>query len=536
MKEQIVVEKPKSKFGVYAWINKSDRIAYVGETCDLNHRLCEHIRSMYGYEKSSNDNLIYAFSRLNKAFVGRILYYSSNYNKIEETKEWLLDETIYMYAFVKNGYKLYNGKEALEYDENGKLNKYPAKLTDNAGNRSFLREKDISSGLDEYCKLYFGKFTKEEIDMKVGKAVKQVKDILENLKSESFIEINVNDAREKCNELACTYLRKEDMENLGILPVKKADFKQKIQNGEFDRIAVCGFGDYLEQSAITILQTKQHDIKNNTLQVKNEDIEIWEKLSQDEKGICMWAYGHSNPEKYRNYLCNGKEAKLPRYLLLPYVQSDKYSKLLWKKKDDSQFDYERQAGESMKDFFGRMREMYEDKERYADLQKTFVEYQKEIAKKPDFIKKGELYRAFLNYILKNDHFSFGYAWDRRTAKNINKCKKYPCNMFPQIIKKTTENTSRNSVSFLISEINYITCDVDDSLLLKCYKTHTGNDFKKTMHGPNNTACGEIVDKKKLLQIVENSSDDNDEIKFLLAKIEYPYVVANVKDPIFDILA
>ena len=81
MQYKIVVEKPKRKFGIYAWINVFDKMVYVGESSDLNRRLCEHLRSMYDIEESSNINLVSASKLNGKQFAGLVLFDDVVYNK-----------------------------------------------------------------------------------------------------------------------------------------------------------------------------------------------------------------------------------------------------------------------------------------------------------------------------------------------------------------------------------------------------------------------------------------------------------------------
>lgn len=256
---KIIVEKPKSKFGIYAWINTSDKMVYVGETCDLNRRFCEHIRSMYDMENSSNTNLVNAVKIPRKSVVGMVVYYADNYDKNFEylEKEWLIDETIYMYAFVQRGYRLYNGEYVITYDENGYIDYYPPILKDNEGTtRSFLMgdRDDMANNLYNYCQnKYTQKYDKETFDRKIKEAFNNIEKLFEriddvnkikknvkqfNIQGNNYYVIkteygneNINDINKVCNNLAKVFLQKDDVALLDLVPKTKEDLIKIIKKG-----------------------------------------------------------------------------------------------------------------------------------------------------------------------------------------------------------------------------------------------------------------------------------------------------------------
>lgn len=510
MQYKIVVEKPKRKFGIYAWINVFDKMVYVGESSDLNRRLCEHLRSMYDLEESSNFNLVCASKVKGKQFAGVVLFDDVVYNKNSaySSNEYLIDETIFMYAFVQKGYQLYNGKEVIKYNE-GKIDSYPKRLTDNEnGMRNFLRNNmDVMyEKLLDYCK-YKGVLEKEKIDKKIECANKNIANAINRINeidvtdkvsitsnrakkieidNKEYYIVSYGDKEKEinkvCDAISKVFLQTEDLEELGLVRKSKTDFIRIVENGDLDRIAICGFGDYLDQSAITILRTKQYDISHNTLIVNEESIEISERKDKD-KGICFWAYGRAETELYRNYL--SKNNQLPKYLIMPYVLNDKYAKSNSGKENHkrNQEIFNLKEGESIEAF-------------YEDMRKSFEN----------------------NRI---NSFALGYALNKKDVDNKRGRKyKYPERMFPSIINK-----DRKSVAFLISEIGYIDEPIKIQDLYPYFTSNTNNPLNKTLNGQNNVACAELSDKEGLIDRIKNNCYEDNGIMFLLAKIEYPYIVA-----------
>ena len=126
-----------------------------------------------------------------KQFAGLVLFDDVVYNKNSaySSNEYLIDETIFMYAFVQKGYRLYNGKEVIKYNE-GKVDFYPKRLTDNESEmRNFLRNNmDVMyEKLLDYCK-YKGVLEKEKIDKKIECANKNIDNAIDRIN-----EIDITD-------------------------------------------------------------------------------------------------------------------------------------------------------------------------------------------------------------------------------------------------------------------------------------------------------------------------------------------------------
>lgn len=318
-----------------------------------------------------------------------------------------------------------------------------------------------------------------------------------------------------CNEISKIYLKKNDVKDLSIHPKSKEELLRMLDSNDLEKIAVCKFGNYASQSALTILRTKQYDIMHNTLEVKGEDISISKREGGD-KGICFWAYGRSKTNEYRKYLSFDETDCAPRYLILPYVQSQLYATSKSdgaKQKNKDNLNFNPEDDESVEDFLERMKKYYKEGE--------------EKARNSSFEDR-----------LKYDKFAFGYAWNRRNVNNKKGIKKhYPADMFPAVIRKFTCNDQggigdRNSVAFLISEFDYIDVPIDIDKFYEYFTSNTGRVLNKSLKGQNGVSCAKLSDKEGLKKYLSGCYDDKDdgEIRVFLARIEYPYVAALVKDP------
>lgn len=502
------IEKPKQRMGIYAWINKEEMKVYVGESCNMNRRICEHIFSMYDYENSSNANLVRAFKN-GATLYGVVLKNSKSYSKdfYMNEKIWIYDETIYMYEFVKRGYHLYNGSELFVGEE------YPKTLTDNEkGLRSFLRgsEDVIENELETYCNIKG--FSLEHLKAKKEEAKKEVEkalDRIENNDLEYYIT-KESQIRTVCGKISKAYIQSEDAEAIGLSCIPSEKILSKISNDEFEKIAICGFGDYLDQSAVTILATKQYDIEHNSFKVTDRKVDIFEKNNNiEQKGICFWAYGRANTDEYRTYLSKNEEERKPRYLLLPYTTSNLYAKSNTTKKNqiDNKICFDLQEDDSMEDLFMRINDYKRKKEEvcnYNDKEDRMI----------------------------NDIFVKEFAWNRKDAKKADNRISYPKSMFPEIVKKVTKKNNilreKNNVAFLISQICYLDIQISIKQIEEYFTSNTNKNLVQTMKGSNNVSCATLTDKKGFMEYISKCNElkktDND-IKLFIAKLEYPYVVA-----------
>ena len=494
MKYKLFVEKPYSRSGVYAWINVKDKKVYIGESIDMNSRFCDHLRCMY-YKKNinalSNDSLIKAYKETDSPFFGVVLEYL--FSQKTDKNFFLVNETIYMYEFSKIGFHLCNNISR-----------------DNTGyTRSFLKKQESYSDLLDWCSKKG--IEKELTDIKIKTASIHVAEALERInRRDNFYHLtsNTDTAINKlCNEISKPYLKKTDLENLGIPPISKEEFIKRVNEGKFNKIAVCKFGNYLHQSAITILATKQYDIKHSALFIEADNkIRITER-DKNTSGICFWAYGKSDTDSYRCFLSSDGTDKTARYLILPYTQSNIYGKSKNKDLSDT-INYNFEEHEKIDDFYNRMKEYYECK-------KNRIANKRDSAEEISSFNESR-YRM-------NDNFAFGYAWDRKNANNKKGSKyAYPIeNMFPEIINKFTPRlNNKNNVAFLISEFEYLDAELNLSDFLSCFSSHITsynehNLLSDSIKGQNGIGCGTLEDKEKLKNSLHNADK---EVKLLIAKL------------------
>ncbi len=443
MNHKIFAEKPKRKSGVYAWINIENKRVYVGESWDMNTRFCDHIRGMFcNNDKLSNTNLVRAYQTTDSPFWGIPLEYLPLQKK--EKNSFLVNETIYMYEFLKKGYRLYN------------------EIKDNTGfSRSFLQKNPYKNLYEELLKWCFARnidqiFVDNKLKTASNNIDKALKYIEQSQKNHTCYNLfyclkkdaDINTMNELCNEMSKSYLRKADLATLGIPPMGKEEFIKRIDKNKFNRIAVCKFGNYLDQSAMTILATKLYDIEHNTLLVEADDIFKIKPKNKNKPGICFWAYGKSNTDNYRNFLSLDGKDKSPRYLILPYTTSDIYGKSKGINEENCNFE-----NGTIDDFFSKMNDEYIKKD--ADVRKLINKYKKIkkkinsknriIAPQQRFIYCSILENIYYNLRFNKDRFAFGYAYDRTNADNKNGPKfVYPTeSMFPEIIQKFSVGKNGN---------------------------------------------------------------------------------------------
>lgn len=105
-------------------------------------------------------------------------------------------------------------------------------------------------------------------------------------------------------------------------------------------------------------------------------------------------------------------------------------------------------------------------------------------------------------------------------------------MFPEIIQKFSVGKNgnlrnKNNVAFLISEFEYLDGEINLSDFLNCFNSK-GKKLSDSIMGINSVGCGELINCEKLKNCFGAPTD---EVKILIAKLEYPYVAALVRDPI-----
>ena len=549
MLEKVIVTKPQERCGVYAIINLVRKKVYIGESMDLYQRLSDHIRNiMFGLEDNgTNNNLVRDAKENGRTFEVFSVLFAPDYDKskkdVQRNHDWILDETIYMYLFRKYGFELYNG-------EDGRDNL--------GGERKFLIDNELAGdALENAMQTFFDKrFGKTLCELSA--LTDETRQMVWNIRAKSMIVEKMEpgngdilyalDPSAKksyvssvCNELLKERLKKEDMERCGVGGMDLREFVSLVNNGELDRIAFCKFGHYLDQSPVTILSTKCYDIKHNKMIAGEKGLEIVSN-TEEGKGVCFWAF-KKKPKNAEKYL--SEYNKEPKYVIMPYTTSEAYKdgEKDIKLKEKAKVNLNPYDGESMEQFFGRMWESYKTKER--DVKYLFEKYDEwnkkaEAAYGEDYQKcldeKGRLLNKRMDV---PDMFALGYSFGRGKKDRVP----HPNGMFPEVVVKWSVNEStgniRNSsnVAFLISELRYVDVKMSDEDILPFYISQTNNPIAKTMLGINSKCCAELLKERKspflehLQSINSRRLEDREEVQFLIAKLEYPYIITLYNDPV-----
>lgn len=522
---QSILEMPTDRSGVYAIFNPITKKAYVGETNDFNRRLTEHIISIYGNGETTNNNLKNETIKSFEIFPVINSEYNKKIYKKNEAK-WIAQETIVMYLFRKYGYELYNGNDSgrdntgdrqfliMNYISGEELEKRtidylnsryqtPSEILEDENKKEYNIDnwEDLINAAeselnDNIFKSRFNKSMEEfyHLSESERKAIwfDRLKTYAEN---NNNCIINENNYIEECNKLLMQKLSVEDLECCGLRKISVKDFCNMIKDGTLNNVIFSKFGHYLSQSPVTILMSKIYDIKHNKL--KELDLDINPDCA--EKGICFWAVKKLNEKDTRNFFA-GSEKK-SRYVIMPYTPSTKYKN---KNTDDTFFEATQKigilnpkAGESIDDFHTRMRSKFEN-----DI---------------DFTQ---------------ENFALGYS------SNCNKkckTKDYPKDMFPAVIKKKAKKTNSKSNALLISEFGFVDVSYKDlTEIYKCFYSMREGEYKGELAhsytGPVSHMCATLKqDKKtKLIDYLENNFEKEPDFRttsFIIAKIEYPYIVS-----------
>lgn len=567
MQERVIITKPQERCGVYAILNLVQKKVYVGESMDLYQRLSDHIRNiMFGLENNgTNNNLVRDAKENGRTFEAFPVLFAPNYDKnkkdAQRKHDWIIDETIYMYLFRKYGFELYNGEDGR--DNVGGERKF---LIDNTivGEdldrelEGFLNKEklpysicQVEEELDKDLLKRFGKtlcelstMTDEERQKVWNERAKAMTVATMELKEDGILYA-LDPLSKKgyvasvCNELLKERLKKEDMERCGVEGMDLRELVSLAENGELDRIALCQFGHYLDQSPVTILTTKCYDIKRNKMITGQDGFKIVSD-AEEGKGICFWAFKRK-PQDAEKYL--SEDNKGPKYVIMPYTTSASYKDgekdINLKKK--AKADLNPYDGESMEQFFQRMWESYKTKEK--KVKKLFEKFEEWDKKAEDAY--GDDYQECLNNKGKAliermnlpDIFALGYSFGRREKDRVS----YPEGMFPEVVAKWSVNETtrdiRNSanLAFLISELKYIDAKMNEEDIFPFYLSQTNNPIEKTMKGINSKCCAKLLEKdmfiRKCKGLEAETLNNKDEVRFLIAKIEYPYIVELANNPV-----
>lgn len=516
---KIIIEKPLEFNTVYAILNPITKKVYVGETVDYNRRISEHILSICGESRNSNTNLMNDCCKTYEIFP----VICSKYDKRAKNSDrvWTAHETIVMYIFRKNGFELYNSNK--NKDDQG----YERSFLFDTSN-PLLGEKSLKDKTEEFLAKHFGNFYTEygykklqelfdDVEREINNSInkrdfgKNLKDLKNNNIEKIFekrIATNLdnsyykikthNDICKICNQLLSAKLSTVDLKQCGIREMEKNELLDEIKHNKFERVVFSKFGHYIEQSPITILSTKMHDINNNSIEDFNfNELGFDLSDSHNHKPICLWALKRLTPENSREFLSYSESNKKTRYIIMPYTKSKK----LYDKFKNSNLKVREilnpQVEESLEAFFERL---------------------KKIANSNDNSDKA----------IANENFAFGYYKD---TKSKEKSLPIPKNMIPPIISKT-EKTS----ALLISDLKYINAECDNIVdLYKFFNSKTNdstNELTTTLSSSTSHVCAylkndDVYNQDSLCEFFEKSfekSNTNNSATFLIGKLEYPYII------------
>lgn len=379
---QIILEKPIERSGVYAIINLFQKRVYVGETNDYYRRMSTHIPGI------CNDDVIKTNQHLmdeeDKRF-DVMLMLTSDYDKLSGDNSWIIDETLVMYLFRKYGFALYNGNDDGE-DNIGAKRRFLNILPE-----SDLSHKDHLDALTaEVKKLLMVEYGVEDFDERLSAAEKAVDEKLRKayrgritlataaasspkesaeiweyrlseIDPQSSFLITQNNRKgwnykKICEQLINRKLSVKDMENCGLKRMSVDDFASLILNGRLDHTVFSKFGSYLSQSPITILSAKCHDLSR----VRAKEMGLETYGGDPDSKVCLWSLRNLSAQNIRYMFSNAETDKSSGYVILNCTPSMAYGVFRdrqSKSDNDSSRLLNRLADESMDDFCTRLQQV-----------------------------------------------------------------------------------------------------------------------------------------------------------------------------------
>lgn len=536
--KQIIVEKPEQDSGVYVIVNPITMRAYIGETVNFYRRWAEHVGSIFGLESSSNHNLEAEETKTFEIFSAILADYQKGVGR-NFAKDWLIHETVMMYVFRKNSFTLYNGKAGKDNTGRERAFIIDEEVTGEDLKQKVIAylealdvQKDALTGFEaegwedlfqaaeeEMNKSFLGRFSMsltEFVKLKDNPAERMklwCQRSRASLKKELFYCITEENAYITCKEMYVTAFSKRvlasDLKGCGLKEISAEQFADMAREGALNRIVVSKYGAYYDQSVETILSTKVYDIQHNKL----GDLQGLDIVGSEDAGVCFWALKRLDIEATREFLSEDEACKKPRYVILRYTSSNK-SAYSVAKSENLKLKYMLALNpweeEGLEDFFKRIRSTL-DEEPLSDIAK--------------------------------EKYALGYA---NTEKEIKRGYKfsYPENMFPEVIDKKEINKA-----LLISELSFVNADYKDmDDLYDYFYSHTGeggkmiNELSTTLgsrkYGKVSSmshCCAQVKEERQsaLAEYLRdrNNYEENGKVSFLLAKLEYPYIIALANSPV-----
>ena len=503
----ILLKIPQHRTGVYVIYNPVTLKAYVGEG-DVCARLADHLNG-----RSSNKNLK---NEKQKSFIMQSVINSdyikktTSASKKDSVASWIVHETSVMFVLRKMGIELYNGnsdgkdnigyQRSFLYDCNYPcdnlentviefLNSYDARSNDDWSSFFESIREELFTNL--FSLLYSNKGIKVIKPISYNEWLDKLKKIIEDDTDWHLIS-NSEQKNSVCDTLAHKQLTIDDLALYGLSPMELNDLKSLILNGDLDCVVFHKFGTYVGQTPETIFKIKLHDIANVSIsEMQGLDI----SHDKIDSGICFWALRNFNVTVSRKLLLENNPYKKPKYMIMLFTDSFKFV--------SSDYDYERLNfcfDESIEDFTSRL---CNDEEIIDDL------------------------------------FPRGYTLLDRGNKTYKEKEIYsfPSNMVPPIIQKTR----KKSVALIVSDIKYIDVkfknikEIETMYYSNGKTTHNG-ELVESLSGSQPIMIGNLKwdttsskekSRNKLIEYImtpQNRIMDSDFCSFLIAKLEYPYVV------------
>lgn len=542
---QSIIEKPLQRSGVYTIFNPLTKMVYVGETNDFYYRMIQHLSGIFGEGESTNNNLK---NEREKAFeIFPVIDCDYNKKNLLE-KDWVAHETVVMYIFRMHGYALYNGNNDYRDDKGKKrsflLNPQTSKkeiteetfnylkdfpLPQLKNNETYKNADDInkwkiiiSETEKEINKSLKAKlFNNEDIQNPLDAIINIDKAKLEQLWSarlsrtsnENNIRlVNKGNYEKICNELITTYLSLEDLANCGLNKMGIDELIQLINDGKFDKMIFSKFGNYLDQNPMTILSVKNYDLKNNKLGELGVDI------NPDKKdcNVCFWALANLNLEHTKTFLSDSETTKDSRYVLMPFTDSTKYAdsneKISYSKVNRAELNP--QDSETLNDFFNRTVYNPDNKNSFA--------YSYSDSSKKEFATPKNMFPA----VISNDSNALlisEISFIEEGCDDISSIYQYFYSILDQysILKKNLFRPEELAYTYGIEGAQSRFCTID--------KRGDGAIYYKEAKGssPVSHTCASLKPEHKqdLINFFSSTqSHKKEKTSFVLAKIEYPYII------------
>ncbi len=465
-KEKCIVrqirEYGQNKGEVYAFINIIERKVYVGETGNGESRELSHAKCIFGLDTTgSNKNLI----DVNQENQYCLLYLYSFNSKADGEKFWIAMETIYMYLFVKHGFQLYNSNKGK--DNVGKTRKF---LIDNLSEEELY--KKILFFLEDYT------VSKELVDDRTNK------------------EYSVSDWK--------------------------------------------GFLDAAEE---VFLNDLTNIFEENIFELSNREtrIRFWEQFVKrsrnDQNYIVLDRMGSERDffvfNKKRLESISGGYS-IEDISIKDLIDNHKMDRIIYSKAGDY-------LGETIYEILSN---------KFSDLQKKYNPIEEQQAEtgtcfwaiageqqdwlRQVLMKEGKKESVYLFLVYTGSKSLSGETAERKAAKAFSlkrkgdKKTKYPCCYVDELIG------DRNNMAFLISDFYSPKEEINSEMIEESYtaifqNTYTNVEPSHISEGDKRKTyyLGELrdVDKEQLLRQLETVNCNKNQTRMLVARLEYPYVVA-----------